>query len=133
MTEPREGRGRTQVRDPSQAIAMAKCWLATWVRRAGPISQLQGLPEEGSFHPEKCAYCDMPRDFLVQMLEEFRDWSGISQKIGDFEVYEDAPLRLAMESFMTLPADEQTRLVRKAQVPVKEEEEEPPHDPRSPW
>jgi len=94
---------------------MAKCWLATWVQRAGPV----GLPPVDSFHPAVCAYCGEPRDLLIKMLEEYRDWAGISK--------DDAPLRLEIESWLTLPAIEQERLVRKAQL------DEPVEDRRSPW
>lgn len=85
---------------------MAKCWLATWTRRAGNV----GLPSVDSFHATKCSYCDEPRDFLIQMLEEFRDWSFISTDLTD-----DQPLRLEIEQFLAMPTAEQLRLVEKAQ------------------
>lgn len=113
-------RGGTEIRNPAEAIAMSKCWLATWVRHAGASAQKMGIPAVDSFHPGKCAYCDEPRDYLIRALERFRDWSGISS--------DDAPLRLEIESFQTLPAHEQTRLVRKAQLAIEE-----PKDARSPW
>jgi len=124
MTESREGRGRAQVRDPAQAIAMAKCWLATWTRRAGPLA---GLPPTDSFHPSKCGFCDMPRDLLIQMLEEFQSWASISS-------YDDTTaLRLEVEAWETIPASEQAIKVKRAQGYYDKPGSAERADARSPW
>ena len=100
-------RGRYVIRNPAEAVAIAKCWLAFWATRGGGT----GLPPLDSYHPAKCAYCEQPRDLLIRALEEFRDWSFIS-------AYEDdeTPLRLEIEQFLALPTHEQNRLVEKAQT-----------------
>jgi len=82
-----------------------------------------GLPTDGSFHPDKCQFCEEPRDYLIAQLEEFRDWSAISA-----DGLDGTPLRLEIESFQSLPGEEQKRLVRKVQMTM-----EAPTDPRSPW
>jgi len=92
---------------------MAKCWLATWAGRSA-LPALTG----GAYlhHPSKCAFCEMPRDLLVQMLEEFRDWAGISPLTTNMNIKDvDESMRLEIESFLTLPAREQERLVAKQQ------------------
>lgn len=123
MTE-REGRGRMTVRDPAMAIAMAKCWLASWMP---PGAEAFGLPPESSFHPDACGFCDMPRDLLVQMLEEFQTWSLIS-------VYDDeVPLRAEIEAWQTLSPEQQNFKVRQAQGYNQPDRGHAPDDRRSPW
>lgn len=124
----REGRGRANVRDPAQAIAMAKCWLATWTKRveAGGTSVMP-LPPTNSFHPAACGYCELPRDLVIQMLEEFQSWANIS-------TYEkDVPLRLEIEAWETLPATEQQLKVRRAQGYLEPDRGRTADDRRSPW
>lgn len=101
MTE----RGRLVIRNPAEAVAISKCWLATWARRAGEV----GLPPTDSYHPATCAYCELPRDFLIRALEEFAAWANID-KVEDL----DSPLRLEVEQFLAMPKTEQERLVAKA-------------------
>lgn len=99
-------RGRYVIRNPAEAVAIAKCWLAFWSSKGGGSN----LPPLDSYHPGTCQFCDKPRDLLIRALEEFRDWSFIS-------AYEDneTPLRLEIEQFLALPTHEQNRLVAKAQ------------------
>ncbi len=117
MTE-REGRGRATVRNPAEAIAMAKCWLASW----GGSETFLNLNQD-SFHPAECGYCEVPNEVKVKVVAEFIDWSGTS-------AYEPRPLRLEIESWETLPHEEQARLVAKAAGLIEEDE---PEDRRSPW
>lgn len=99
-------RGRIEkTHNPAEAIAMAKCWLNGWARSG---YSLIGNPD--GFHPAKCSYCEMPRDFLIQALVEFKDWSKISD-----DIEEGAPLRMEIEQWLMMPNEEQVRLVRKAQ------------------
>jgi hypothetical protein len=84
---------------------MAKCWLNTWTRSTG-----MGIGNPDSFHVAACAWCEAPRDYLIQALTEFKDWSRISSYIEEGE-----PLRLEIEQWQTLPVEEQQRLVQKAQ------------------
>jgi hypothetical protein len=94
-------RGQLQVRDPAEAVAMAKCWLATWARGSG----LWGLPDVNSFHPSTCGYCEMDRPALMKMVTEFVEWSGVSS------YDESVPLRLEIEAWETVGSDEQKRRV----------------------
>jgi len=120
----RTGRGRVTVRDPAQAIAMAKCWLASWMP-AGPAAF--GLPETNSFHPQVCGFCEVPRDLLIQMLEEFQHWSQIS-------TYDDeVGLRAEIEAWETLTAAQQDIKVRMAQGYHLPDRGREPEDRRSPW
>ena len=96
-------RGRIQVRNPAEAIAMAKCWLATWAGR----TKIGGL-DMSTIHVAPCAYCEEPRDFLIRAVEEFSEWG---QLITDDE---EAPMKLEIEQWLMLPASEQERLVTKA-------------------
>lgn len=99
-------RGKIQpIRDPATAIAMSKCWLNTWARAGLSIV---GNPD--SFHPEKCVFCEEPRDYLVQALEEFKEWSFISADIDD-----STPLRTEVERWFMLSAEEQLAQVERAQ------------------
>lgn len=100
------GRGKVTVRNPAEAVAIAKCWLATWAPGT------PGVPAVDTFHPKVCDWCDYPRDLLIQTLEEFSDWAGLFK--------EEPALRLEIESYETLPADEQHRLVLKAQGYLEE-------------
>ena len=108
MTEPR-GRGSlSAVRDPAMAVAMAKCWLASWTSRAKAANVRTGLPPVDSFHGYECGFCDVPRDIIIRQLEEFTTWSGISS------YDEDIPLRAEIESWEMVHSDEQKRRVLKA-------------------
>ena len=67
------------------------------------------MPGIEGIHPvDECGFCDMPRDLIIQALEEFRAWSGISS------FNNEVPLRDQIESWNTLPAEEQKRLVTQA-------------------
>ncbi len=98
-------RGRIQVRNPAEAIAMAKCWLASFAGR----SSIGGLVVNDAVHVAPCAYCEEPRDFLIRAVEEFVDWGHLIHED------EEAPPRLEIEQWLMLPAVEQQRLVQKAQ------------------
>ena len=114
-------RGRYVIRNPAEAVAAAKCWLATWSKAGGGAN----LPPVDSYHPDKCVYCEQPRDFLIRVLEEFRDWSFISSYVDD-----ETPLRLEVEQFLALPTHEQDRLVKKAQsTEARLVNEQPEEDP----
>lgn len=93
---------RAAIRDPAVAIAVAKCWLASEYGRSLP-----GIPVT-AFHPEECPFCEFDRDGMMEALEEFVAWSGISSD-------EETPLRLQIESWMTLPAEVQRQHVQRAQ------------------
>ena len=99
-------RGKFTLRNPAEAIAVSKCWLNTWARTSP-----QMLPKAETFHPETCAFCEQPRDLLIQALEEFRDWSSISSLTDD-----GLMPRLEIEQWLSLPVFEQNRLVAKAQA-----------------
>jgi hypothetical protein len=109
------------------AIAMAKCWMATWTRRAERAGIGSGLPPTDSFHVEECAFCDMPRDMIIRALDEFVEWSGISS------YDESVPLRLEIESWETVSSTEQTRRVAKASGMNMPDRGADPQDRRSPW
>jgi hypothetical protein len=112
------------VRDPAQAIAMAKCWLASWMP---PEPAAFGLPPTGSFHPDACGFCDMPRDLLIRVLEEFQTWSEISS-------YDDeVPLKAEIEAWQTLSPAQQDIKVRHAQGYVQPDRGREREDRRAPW
>lgn len=96
-------RGKFLLRNPADAIAAAKCWLATWAGRAPGVGDVE------SFHPTECSFCELPRDLLVQALEEFKNWAHISDDID-----EGTPLRLEMETWLALPDAEQRRQVERS-------------------
>lgn len=102
---------------------MAKCWLATWTKRSGLLASIP----ISMFHPDKCGFCEVPRDLLIQMLEEFQSWSGISK-------YDDeSPLRMELEQWSMLNTAEQNRLVAKRQGFNQPDRGRDPDDHRSPW
>ena len=105
-----------EVRDPAVAIAMARCWLASWSSRS-----LIGL-DINEFHPDNCGFCEIPRETIMEMLEEFADWSNISS------YDESVPLRAEIEAWETLPREEQKTMVERAAGWL-----ERPKDQRSPW
>lgn len=110
-------RGKITIRNPAEAIAMAKCWLNTWVTRAKAAKIDLGVGLNSlALHPAPCVYCKEPRDLLIQTLEDFKEWSGISN-----DSFTKDPFRLEIEQWLTLPAEEQERLVRKAQAGKPEE------------
>jgi hypothetical protein len=98
-------RGRSVIRDPAVAIAASKCWLASMMNKAGA---LPGVPPLDSFHPAECTFCDFDRDGIIQALEEFAAWAGISKD-------EETPMRAEIERFLTLPGYQQSAFVRRAQ------------------
>ena len=91
------------IRDPAVAIAVAKCWLASKYGASPP-----DIPAVTVFHPEECPFCDFERDGMMEALEEFVAWSGISSD-------EETPLRLQIESWLTLPSEVQEQHVKRAQ------------------
>lgn len=97
MSRGREG----VIRDPSNAIAAAKCWLSRWRSIA-----LIGIKSE-SIHPGECGWCEYEPDFLIDAVREFGSWSGSTG--------EGVPLRPEVEAFLTLPYEEQAVQVRRAQ------------------
>lgn len=103
---------------------MAKCWLASWMP---PDPSAFGMPPVGSFHPESCGFCDMPRDMLIRMLEEFQDWSLISS------YNDEVPMRAEVEAWQTLSREQQEIKVRQAQGYVMPDRGRSPEDRRSPW
>lgn len=98
-------RGRVSViRDPAIAVAAAKCHLARW-------HDMKGILPNG-FHPEDCGFCDYPADRLAEAVVEFSNWAGLHQtKTSD----ETVAVRVDVERFLSLPREEQSRLVLKAQ------------------
>lgn len=104
-------RGVAAVRDPAVAIAGAKCWLARW--NGGEGARAAGL-QVASFHPRPCEFCQVSTDGLIRMIEEFLVWSGITppERFTDETI---TPLRAEVEGFLTLPTEEQERLVAEAQ------------------
>jgi hypothetical protein len=107
---PETSRGRVSaIRDPAIAVAAAKCWLARW--NGGRGARVAGL-NMTTFHPEECGFCEYPVDRLMASIEHFVAWSGLDEDVlpGD-----PMPLRDQVESFLSLPRQEQARLVTKAQ------------------
>lgn len=106
---------------------MAKCWLATWTSRVEAGGGSYGLPATSSFHPEQCGFCDMPRDLLVQALEEFQSWSQISS------YDEEQPVHFEIEAWNTLSPAQQDIKVRQAQGYNAGDRGRTDEDRRSPW
>lgn len=105
-------RGQTSIlRDPAAAIAAAKCWLARWNDGAG--ARFAGL-QVATFHPRACDYCSAPPEALIDLIENFLVWSGI-QPPERFTDEGLTPLRADVEGFLTLPQEEQEKLVQEAQ------------------
>ena len=91
------------VRDPAVAVAISKCWLGRWSKRATGTDRL--IPGLSELHPDRCNFCDMPTDELIQMLSEFLDWAGMRPDA------ESSDFRPSIEAFLLLPPEEQKRLV----------------------
>lgn len=87
---------RSVIRDPAVAVAAAKCWLAS---RGGG-----GLLPVDSFHPKECTFCEFDRDGIIEAVTEFVAWAGIATD-------EERPLRGAVEAFMTINPEAQSRQV----------------------
>jgi len=110
-----EGRGRVPlIRDPAYAVAVAKCWLA---RTENPYAL-------SAHHPEECGFCEVPLETLIGSLIEFGSWSGMSYRPDRFDPANPVtlPWRTEIESFARLPAEEQTKLVQRAQGYLPEED-----------
>lgn len=97
------------IRDPAHAIAAGKCWIA---RRWGGLLAESAIAD----HPTDCAWCEFEPDYIIEKIEEFQEWAGLTRSdtvdTGDPLV---RPLRASVEGFAMLPVEEQRRLVRDAQ------------------
>jgi hypothetical protein len=103
------GRVPEPLRDPAFAVAAAKCLGARWYGGRG--TEAAGVAVSWS-HPEECGFCDFPVGQLIEAIDEFFTWAGLEP---EHYFGETRPTRAAVEAFLTLPKEEQTRIVRKAQ------------------
>lgn len=101
------------IRDPAFAAAAGKCWIARMM--GGRVGS--ALAD----HPEECAFCEFPPEYLVGRIEEFMHWAGLNP-VDEFKPGEPMvrPLRSSVEVFQMLPTAEQQRLVRRAQGQTEE-------------
>jgi hypothetical protein len=102
------GKDDAVIRDPAFAAAAGKCWLARMM--GGKVGSVV------ADHPEECSFCEFDPEYLIDRIEEFLRWAGLDAvdeiKRGEPEV---RPLRATVEAFQMMGAEEQRRLVRKAQ------------------
>lgn len=108
----RKDRGKPPpVRDPSQAIAAAKCVIA---RDLG--TGALGALTPRFFHPSECVFCDMDVEWLREAVAEFNEWAGLNPSMTIDPAFPDLhPIQPSVESFMLLPREEQLIRVQRAQ------------------
>ena len=100
-----------EIRDPAQAIAVAKCVVA---RDLGAMAIGKVAPR--FFHPGECAYCEMDVEWLRAGVAEFNEWAGLNPPTTVDPAFPDLlPLQPNVESFSLLPRDEQAIRVKRAQ------------------
>ncbi len=97
------------IRDVAHAIAASKCWIARqW---GGPLAASAVADHEG-----ECAWCEFDGPYIIEKLEEFNEWSGLTMvERVDADDPMMRPLRGTVETFAALDREEQRMLVREAQ------------------
>jgi hypothetical protein len=108
----RKDRGKPPpMRDPSQAVAAAKCVVARDMGKA-----VMGALTPRFFHPRECTFCEMETGWLRDAVAEFNEWAGLNPPTRIDPAFPDLqPVQPSVESFMLLPREEQALRVERAQ------------------